>query len=317
MTKGRRSPHVAKVRLALAAAALVGIAALLRTCASAPLPAGPALAVQLPPATPPAGMTLHRLPTGFVHRRAASAYRGGSFFEERNSAVIAALIAHPRGDLLIDTGFGRDIDAQFQRLPLAFRLVTTYERALPAVEQLRAAGYEPNELRILLTHAHWDHTSGLADFPTTPVLITREERRFVDEGGVRTVVARSTSAVHYEEYDFEGGPYLGYPKSHDLYGDGAIVVVPAPGHTPGSVIVFVSLPAGKRYAFIGDLAWQREGVVEREERPWIWRLAVDSDEAKVRDGLVHLSALSAQFQEITIVPAHDARGFADLPLLQP
>lgn len=91
--------------------------------------------------------------------------------------------------------------------------------------------------------------------------------------------------------------------------------MPAPGHTPGSVIVFVSLPNGKRYAFIGDLAWQREGVLEREERPWVWRLAVDSDEAGVREGLVHMSALAARFPELAIVPAHDARGFADLPLL--
>ena len=262
-------------------------------------------------------MALYRLPTGVVHRSAASAYRGGSFFVERNSAIIAALITHPRGDLLIDTGFGRAIAEQFKQLPIAFRAITTFERFPPVVEQLRAANHDTTKLRILLTHAHWDHTSGLADFPTTPVLVTPEERRFIEEGGARTVIARGTPGVHYEEYSFEGGPYLGFPKSHDVYGDGAIVVVPAPGHTPGSVIVFVSLPNGHRYAFIGELAWQREGVLEREERPWVWRLAVDSDEAAVRAGLVHMSALATRFPELVIVPAHDARGFGGLPLLHP
>jgi glyoxylase-like metal-dependent hydrolase (beta-lactamase superfamily II) len=283
---------------------------------AAPLPAGAPLTEPLPPAAPPSSMAIYRLPTGSVHRSAASAYRGGSFLDARNSAVIAALVRHPRGDVLIDTGFGRTIDQQFQQLPLAFRMVTSYERFEPAVDQLRAFGCDVERLLILLTHAHWDHTSGLADFPTTPVLVTHEERRFIDEGGVRTVIARTASGVRYLEYDFEGGPYLGYPRSHDLYGDGAIVVVPAPGHTPGSVIVFVTLPDGKRYAFIGDLAWQREGILEREERPWVWRLAVDSDEAAVRDGLVHMSSIAARFPEIAIVPAHDGRTFAELPLLR-
>ncbi len=304
--------------LAFALPTALGAALLLHTCVASPLAEGPPCTDALPPATPPASMRLYQLPTGVVHRTAASAYRGGSMFETRNSAITAALVRHPKGDLLIDTGFGRDIGEQFARMPLPFRAITTYERTRTAREQLDAAGYDAKALRgILLTHAHWDHTSGLADFPDTPVLVTREERRFVDEGGSRTIVARTTPNVRYEEYGFEGGAYLGYPKSQDVFGDGAVVVVPAPGHPPGSVIVFVSLPDDRRYAFIGDLAWQREGVLEREERPWVWRLAVDSDEAAVRRELVHMSAIAARYPEITIVPAHDARGFASMPLFAP
>src|SRR5262249_48036697 len=127
----------------------------------------------------------------------------------------------------------------------------------PAADQLDAAHYDRARLRgILLTHAHWDHVSGVADFPQVPVLITADERRFVDDGGWVMAIARGLRDVRYELYDFEGGPYLGFPRSHDVYGDGAVVVVPAPGHTPGSVIVFVALPTGRRFAFVGDLAWQ-------------------------------------------------------------
>jgi glyoxylase-like metal-dependent hydrolase (beta-lactamase superfamily II) len=169
----------------------------------------------------------------------------------------------------------------------------------------------------LLTHAHWDHTSGLCDFPGTPVLVTPEERSFVDSGGSRTVIARATPGVRWESYAFESGPYLGFPSSHDFYGDGSIVVVPAPGHTPGSVIVFVSLPSGKRYALLGDLAWQHEGVTLREERPWIWRKAADWDEEAVRHGLVHVAQIAAAFPAIMLLPAHDGRAFAELPLLAP
>ena len=61
-------------------------------------------------------------------------------------------------------------------------------------------------------------------------------------------------------------PTSDFPTSHDVYGDGSIVVVLAPGHTPGGVIIFVNLASGKRYAFVGDLVWQLEGITLREER---------------------------------------------------
>nr|WP_276600390.1 MULTISPECIES: MBL fold metallo-hydrolase [unclassified Nannocystis] len=228
----------------------------------------------------------------------------------------AALVRHPRGDVLIDTGFGRDIDAHFGQMPLYFRATTRYEAATPAADQLDAAGYARERLRgILLTHAHWDHVSGVPDFPGTPVLVPAEERAFVAEGGSLTAVARGFAEVRYEAYRFDGGPYLGFPASHDLYGDGAIVVVPAFGHTPGSVIVFVTLPGERRYAFLGDLVWQLEGITERAERAWLLRVLADADAEGVRENLLRVAAIAARFPEIVLLPAHDARSFAALPRL--
>ena len=270
----------------------------------------------LPPASPPAEMAVFQLPTGVTHRSAAFAYRGGAFGDKREFSMTAVLVKHPRGDLLIDTGFGRDIDAHFRSMPWPFRAMTSYTRLSSAAEQLDAAGYDRKALRaILLTHAHWDHVSGVPDFPGTPVWVTPEERRFVDDGGMVTALARSFTGVRYEEYGFEGGAYLGFSKSHDVYGDGSIVVVPAPGHTPGSVIVFLTLPGGKRYAMVGDLAWQREGITEREERPWIQRSLADVDPPGVRDGLLRMAAIAARYPEMTLVPAHEARGFEGMARL--
>ncbi len=261
-------------------------------------------------------MALFHLPTGVTHRSAAFAYRGGSFGDARDFSMSAALVRHPKGDLLIDTGFGRTIDTQIELMPWLFRAATSYDHTRAAADRLDDAGYDRTSLRgILLTHAHWDHASGLPDFPGTPVLVTAEERRFVDEGGDLTVVARSARDVKYETYGFADTPYLGFTKSHDFYGDGSVVVVPAPGHTPGSVIVFVTLPNGKRYAFVGDLAWQREGITEREERPWLQRTLADVDPAGVREGLLKMSAIATRYPEIELVPAHDARGFAGMARL--
>lgn len=299
------------------AAVALGVLLFLSTFTAAPLPAPPPLAATtLPPATPPASMALFQLPTGVTHRSAAFGYRGGSFFEPRDFAMTAALVRHPAGDLLIDTGFGRTIDQQVELMPFFFRMTTSYARFQSAAERLSAAGYDRTRLRaVLLTHAHWDHASGLPEFPETPVWVTADERRFVADGGWITAVARETGA-RFEEYAFAGGPYLDFPRSHDVYGDGAVVVVPAPGHTPGSVIVFVALPTGKRYAFVGDLVWQREGISEREEKPWLQRTLADRDPAGVRAHILHMAAIAARFPEITIIPAHDTRAFAELPIFE-
>lgn len=305
-----------RVLLAVAALLLVTIAAFAWSFRSAPLPAPQAYDGSWPEASPPTGMTLHALPTGITHRTAAFAYRGGSFSDERKFAMTAVLVRHPRGDLLIDTGFGRDIDAHFAMMPAYFRAGTRYDRMTSARDQLDAAGYDVTRLRgILLTHAHWDHVSGVPDFPGVPVLVPRAERAFIEDGGSLTRVAKSFGSIQYEEYSFDGGDYLGFSSSHDLHGDGSVVVVPAPGHTPGSVIVFVTPPGPRRYAFLGDLVWQREGITLREERPWLQRTLGDDDVDLVRDNIRHVSALASRFENMVLVPAHDARAFAELPPL--
>ena len=85
--------------------------------------------------------------------------------------------------------------------------------------------------------------------------------------------------------------------------------------TPGSVIIFVTLPSGTRYAFVGDLVWQLEGITQREERPWITRRRADTDAKANRENLLRMIALKERLPELIIVPAHDMRAFAEMPRL--
>src|SRR6516225_7569793 len=146
-----------------------------------PLPAS----VPIPLAEPPEDMELIAVPTGVNNRVAAYAYRGGSVFDRRDFYIGAALIKHPQGDLLIDAGFGRDIAQQFATMPRYFRAITRYQLWKPAADQLKSAGYDFGRLKaILLTHAHWDHMSGMPDFPGLPIMVTAPDKAFFDSTAV-------------------------------------------------------------------------------------------------------------------------------------
>src|SRR5215469_8699068 len=148
-----------RVYLAIAAVlVLIPLALLARTFSASPLPKPEPYAGPVPSATPPKELAVLALVTGVNHRVAAFGYRGGSLFEPRDFSMAGTLVKHPQGDLLIDTGFGRNIDEQFRTMPWRVRAITFYDLWQPAVDQLRAASYDQNSLRaILLTHSHWDH----------------------------------------------------------------------------------------------------------------------------------------------------------------
>jgi glyoxylase-like metal-dependent hydrolase (beta-lactamase superfamily II) len=281
-----------------------------------PLPESSPLTDPLPQASPPAGMAIYALPTGVNHRTMAFAYRGGSPWKRWESTLTAVLVRHPQGDVLIDAGLGSTIRSQLQRMPFLFRLATDLEQSRTAAEQLNAAGYDRTHLRyILLTHSHWDHVSGVPDLPGVPVLVTAAEHRFIDDRSSFTETAQDMDKSLLQDYGFEGGRYLGFERSHDLYGDGSIVIVPAPGHTPGSVVVFVTLPSSARYAFVGDLVWRHEAILEREERPWIVKTQLDQDPVAAQQSLLRVTAIATRFPQIMMVPSHDVDGYKTIPLL--
>jgi N-acyl homoserine lactone hydrolase len=270
----------------------------------------PAWQGPLPVATPPSDMAIYQLPTGTYETRAAFAFTGGSFRDKRPFAATAILVTHPRGDLLIDAGFGSDIAAHVHAQPWFAR--APFRASVTASEQLDASGYDRSRLRgVLITHSHWDHVSGL-DQLQVPIWTNAGELQYAGEARDGRVFRTVSKGHEIHRYEFGNVPYLSFPSSYDVHGDGSVVVALAGGHTTGSVIVFVALPAGKRYAFIGDVAWQPEGVRKPAQRPLLMRKLADVDAGKVREDLLRVASLAGLMQ---VVPAHDVSAYDRIPLL--
>jgi N-acyl homoserine lactone hydrolase len=278
------------------------------------LPVTGEFAINIPAAQPPAGMKIGVLQTGTMLAKAGLAYRGGSFDDERSFAMAPVLVEHPQGALLIDSGFGSKMPEHIKTTPFLAQKLSKHQQGTPAVEQLRAAGFDFARLQgVLLTHAHWDHVSGVDDLRSVPVWVTQPERDLIKLCDDRTVLICGFGELNYKIYDFPDQPYLGFDRSRDVFKDGSVVIVPAPGHTPGSVIVFVTPPGEKRYAFVGDLAWQKEGIDLPAERPWLPRFLLKEDQQQVRTALVHMHRLQKAVPNLVVVPAHDLRVIETLP----
>ena len=144
---------------------------------------------------------------------------------------------------------------------------------------------------------------GLLDMPRTAG-ISAPNRTRLGHNGIRrshgrhshrlTAAPRSTTTSTVPRS-------LTFTRSHDLFGDGSVVLVDLAGHTPGSVGVLLHTSAG-RVLLAGDAAWHTSQVEDiRQKSSYPGGLA-DEDRAESFDPAPRLHAIK---DRVTVVPTHD------------
>jgi glyoxylase-like metal-dependent hydrolase (beta-lactamase superfamily II) len=246
--------------------------------------------------------------TAHVEAQEGLVYSGGKLTQKVGINHVAVLVRHGQDRFLFDTGLGRDIAAQYaQDMPWWARPFFRYERPVtPARDQLDAAGIAVP--RIILSHTHWDHASGLVDFPQAEAWVTQAERDFDAHPGFPGAFPSQVSpaTIHWHVYALQDKPAAGFERSLDLYGDGSAVLLPLPGHTPGAVGLLLTLASGKQYLFCGDTVWSAQALKEARPKSWLASLFVDGDRAATLHAVQQLHDLMQQRPDLVVVPAHDA-----------
>jgi N-acyl homoserine lactone hydrolase len=234
--------------------------------------------------------------------------RGALSWKAHVNAYSAVLIRHPKGTFLYDSGFCSDIYAFLRKQSLLFRTLLgsfVFEQAVSS--HLQQLEVKPGDLDfLLLSHLHWDHVSGVPDLPGVPLRINRVEYDAAKSHPARTLIWQLMGDNPHELFDCAGPAYMGFRSSYDLFGDGSLVLVPLPGHTPGNTGLFINRANGSRLFLVGDAVWSAENYMyPATMHPILWSMFT-SDDASARQTLIDLHHFYRRHPEIPVIGMHDA-----------
>lgn len=168
----------------------------------------------------------------------------------------AFLIEHERGTVLFDTGLSprglADSDGTFFG-GLAERYGFELDPSLGIDAQLAAVGKKLSDIDyVVISHLHYDHVGGAYLFPDATLLVGAGEFGYAhNAGGIRRpfFLANDIDPIR-------GYRWVELDSDLDLFGDGSVVVLRAPGHTPGSLAIAVRSQAGG-FIITGDACHHR------------------------------------------------------------
>ena len=193
------------------------------------------------------------------------------------------------GTVMIDSGMDEQVHRFFGRGVLEPYYPDAAKQAERAIRSARA---------IIITHEHGDHAAGVIRTPfaaelAPKTLLTRtqvyelETNPQMPEIKITPKMASRYNVIDYDKY-LPFGP--------------GVTLIKAPGHTPGSQMVYVALESGREYLFIGDTAWHMDGVrlIKGKAAPWI-----QEDEAALLAQLTWLNELYRTEKNLFIVASHD------------
>lgn len=160
---------------------------------------------------------------------------------------ISYLIVHPRGTLMFDAG--GIPDSAFEEHGVGPITEGVLSATVPLLPQLAAAGYEPTDIDYFaLSHYHSDHTANANLFADSTWIVQRAERDFMFADDPAGIIRPET----YDALEHAATRVLAN-EDLDVFGDGAVVVMSTPGHTPGHQVVAVRLPNTGTVVLGGDL----------------------------------------------------------------
>ena len=214
-------------------------ALILALCAFA-LGAGAAKAADAP------GVRLYAMDCGTLAVKDADMFADDGAYKDvaKTLVVPCYLIRHPKGDLVWDTG----VPEQIADKPVDTGSETvTVTRKL--TDQLKALGLTPADIEYLsVSHSHFDHIGNAGLFAGSTWIVDPDEKAYAFRAEARkdpgfaayaALEAAKTIAVGDEPYD--------------VFGDGAVQVIPAPGHTPGHTVLLVRLAKAGPVLLTGDM----------------------------------------------------------------
>lgn len=205
------------------------------------------------------------------------------------------VVVHPAGTLLWDAGLGDRLAGQG---PVSVEGGTVLQVDRSLQSQLQLIGVQQIDY-LGFSHLHFDHTGNATAFRDAQWLVNRHDFEtalkqpdaFINTDNIRP--SRQTRQVMLE-------------GDHDVFGDGTVRILHAPGHTPGHQVLLVRLAESGAVILSGDLYHTREN--RRYQR-------VPAFNANRADTLASMNRIETLARNLgaRIIIQHDPEEFAALP----
>ncbi len=258
------------------------------------------------------------LVTAWTRSNEASMFAGGDAKKPMDLPLPAFFIDHRGEYALVDTGLSpllatdpaAYLGETLAKLGKSALKEVTIKAEWSAAARLQKLGVDRGQVgRVILTHAHFDHTGANRDFPHAAFLLTQPLWDAGRKGDLFSGHWRRDfpDSLRLQLIDFHGSaPFLTFAGRYDVFGDGSVIVLPMPGHDPGCVGVFVRART-RNVLLIGDAAYTMRNIRELT----MPARAVDAEAEW--DTLGRLRKLTEAAPDILIVPSHDAAVIRAIP----
>ena len=173
------------------------------------------------------------------------------------------LIKHAKGWLLWDSGMSDTIAGMPEGMTAASGLLTLYVKKTLAA-QLAQIGVAPADIaRVAFSHFHSDHVGNANLFSAAKVYVQEPEY----EAAFGPDAAKfGFSPKLYDK--LAAADVVKLKGDHDVFGDGSVLIISTPGHTPGHQSLLVRLPKTGPVVLSGDMVhfqdnWDHRRVPSR------------------------------------------------------
>ncbi len=234
--------------------------------------------------------------------------------------INAYLLEHNDGLVLFDTGMDpaivsdpNYISSAIGRflLPRIFRLHIGADDRLSS--KLAGLGFTAADVqKAVISHLHFDHVGGIADIPQAELLVSADEWQQLagphpeHDWILREHIELPGAKWRPIEFAPTDDPLLTpFGGAHDVMGDGSMILLPTPGHTPGSLSMLVRSAGWPPLLLVGDLTYEL-ALLMNDQVPGI------GDAPTLRASLGKIRALKVQLPDLVLLPAHDPHAVAAL-----
>jgi glyoxylase-like metal-dependent hydrolase (beta-lactamase superfamily II) len=210
------------------------------------------------------------------------------------------LVRHANGDLIWDAGLPDSMLESPEGVDNGpFHLSVSAGLAA----QLAQLGLAPEDIDYLsMSHSHFDHLGNAALFTQANWIVDADEHAYMFRDEARA----NELFPHYSALETFNTTLIEGDAEHDVFGDGSVVIVQAPGHTPGHTILKLSLANAGTVLLTGDMYHMAESRADR-------RVPVfNTDRVQTLASMDMIEALAAE-TNARIVRQHVPEDFAALP----